>query len=287
MSNFYQPGSPDKTTTMKILFFGDVFGKMGRLALVKELPKIKKKWRPDLTLANVENMAHGKGVTIKTLRQLSEAGIDAFTSGDHFWSKKEELDKIKKLEIPIIRPDNFKGKLAGRGHLVIKCNKKNVLLVNLMGRTFSKYQDERGVSTLANPFKVADKILKKYPRVKIKIVDFHGEATSEKVSLGHYLNGRVSAILGTHTHIPTADEQTLSRGTAYITDVGMVGPKDSVIGVEKTVILDRFLHDIFTGPIKMEIPETGSAVINGVVVEIDDKTGQAKKISRINQETLI
>ncbi|MCX6741304.1 MAG: YmdB family metallophosphoesterase, partial [Candidatus Parcubacteria bacterium] len=125
------------------------------------------------------------------------------------------------------------------------------------------------------------------PAVKIKLVDFHAEATSEKVSLGHYLNGRVSAVLGTHTHIPTADEKILDQGTAYITDLGMVGPKDSVIGVKKEVILDRFLHNIFTGSIHMQIPEGGAVVVNGVCLDIDDKTGRAKRIKRINLETKI
>ncbi len=273
---------------MRILFFGDVFGRMGRSALIKVLPKLKKQFRPDFVIANAENMAHGKGVTIKTLRQLLENGVDAFTSGDHFWSKKEEVPKVIKEKMPIVRPANFPARLRGQRYLVVNKKNKKILLLNLMGRTFSKQQDEKGKSKLVCPFKTADKILKKYPKIKVKLVDFHGEATSEKVSLGYYLDGRVSAVLGTHTHIPTADEQILSGGTAYITDVGMVGPKDSVIGLKKEIILDRFLSGIIYGkPIQMEIPEKGLAVVNGVFLEIDERTGQAKKIKRIIKEVII
>ena len=272
---------------MKILFFGDVFGRIGRNGLIKVLPTLKKQWRPDLIIANVDNLAHGKGVTIKTLQQLMAAGVSCFTSGDHFWSKKEGLKKIVQAKIPVVRPANFPARMAGARYLVFKHKNKKILLLNLMGRTFSKYQDEKGKSKLANPFIAADKIIKQFRSIKIKLIDFHAEATSEKVSLGYYLDGRASAVLGSHTHIPTADEKILNKGTAYITDLGMVGPKDSVIGVTKEIILDRFLHNIFTGSINMQIPETGPAVINGVYLELDDKTGRANKIKRINLETTI
>jgi len=272
---------------MRILFFGDVFGRIGRSGLIKVLPKLKKRFQPDLIIANVDNLAHGKGATIKTLRQMLDAGVDCFTSGDHFWSKKEGLKKIVEAKIPIVRPANFFSRLAGARYLIFKHKNKKILLLNLMGRTFSKHQDEKGKSRLANPFIAADKILKQFPSIKIKLVDFHAEATSEKVSLGYYLDGRVSAVLGTHTHIPTADEKILDQGTAYITDLGMVGPKDSVIGVKKEIILDRFLHNVFTGSINMQIPENGPVVINGVYLDIDDKTGRAKKIKRINLETRV
>ena len=200
---------------MRILCFGDVFGRIGRTGLIKVLPKLKKQFRPDLIIANVDNLAHGKGITIKTLRQMLEAGVDCFTSGDHFWSKKDEFKKLAKEKLPVVRPANFASRLAGDRYLVFKKKNKKILLLNLMGRTFSKHQDEKGKSTLASPFTIADKILKQFKSIKIKIVDFHAEATSEKVSLGYYLDGRASAVLGSHTHIPTADEKILTQGCLY------------------------------------------------------------------------
>lgn len=276
------------------MFFGDIVGRIGRQAMVKILPELKKEFKPDLVLANAENIAHGKGVTVDTLKELMRTGIDYFTSGNHFWSKKEDAEKVVKENLPIIRPANYPDTFSGRGYALIetqvnadistnhRCNshKSAILLINLVGRVFMK-DDEQIISC---PFKKVDEILVKFPEIKIKIVDFHAEATSEKTSLGYYLDGRVSLVVGTHTHIPTSDEQILPQGTAYISDLGMVGHKESIIGVEKQPILDHFLSDKLCEPVEIEIPKKGIVIVNGVFVEIDKKTGKAKKIERIKKE---
>lgn len=267
---------------MRIMFFGDIIGRIGRQAMVKILPELKKEFKPDLILANAENIAHGKGVTVDTLKELMAAGIDYFTSGNHFWSK-EETEEVVKQNLPIIRPANYPDSSLGRGYAIFEIQKEKILLINLIGRIFTKIE-EYDVSC---PFKKADEILVKFPEIKIKIVDFHAEATSEKTALGFYLDGRVSAIVGTHTHIQTADERILSNGTAYITDLGMVGAKDSVIGVEKQLIINHFLSDDLYGRVEIEIPKKGTVVVNGVLLEIDKKTGKAKKIERVKREIII
>lgn len=265
---------------MRVLFFGDIIGRIGRQAMIKILPELKKEFKPDLVLANAENLAHGKGVTIDTLKEVIAAGVDYFTSGNHFWSKEEEIEKVLAENLPIIRPANYPDSSSGHGYAIFEIKKEKILLINLVGRVFTKIEKYN----VSCPFKKAGEILAKFPRVKIKIVDFHAEATSEKTTMGYYLDGRVSAIFGTHTHIPTADEQILAGGTAYITDSGMVGPKDSVIGVEKQIIIDHFLSDKLYNPVEIEIPRKGIVVVNGVFVEIDEKTGKAIKIERIKKE---
>lgn len=268
---------------IRILFFGDIIGRIGRRALVRLLPKLKKELKADLVLANAENMAHGKGVTVDTLKEVMKAGVDYFTSGNHFWSKKEEVEKVLVEGLPIIRPANFSESFSGQGYAVFEVKRNKILLINLVGRIFTKIDDSQVVC----PFRKVDEILSKFPGIKIKIVDFHAEATSEKTALGYYLDGRVSAMVGTHTHIPTADEKILPGGTAYVTDLGMVGPKDSVIGVEKQLIIDHFLAENLYNPVQVEIPKTGIVTVSGVLIEIDKKNGLAKKIKRIKKEIII
>jgi metallophosphoesterase (TIGR00282 family) len=274
---------------MKLLFFGDIVGRIGRQAMIKILPELKKEFEPDLVLANAENIAHGKGVTVDTLKELMNAGVNYFTSGNHFWSKKEEVDEVIKQNLPIIRPANYPETSSGVGYITADLRGRDadkrgkLLLINLVGRVFTKVEDYQ----VSCPFKKADEILAKFPEIKIKIVDFHAEATSEKIALGFYLDGRVSLVVGTHTHVQTADEQILPSGTAYISDLGMVGAKDSVIGVEKQRIINHFLLDELYEPVEIEIPKKGIAIVNGVFVEIDEKTGKAKKIERIKKETII
>jgi len=266
---------------MKILFFGDIVGKIGRKAVIKVLPELKKEFKPDLILANGENLAHGKGLTVKTAREVLDAGIDGLTSGNHFWSKKEDLRKVLLQKMPVIRPANYSRKLLGESQMILKTGKTKVLVINLIGQAFIK--DEKKIIT--NPFKKIAKILSKKPTLlKIILVDFHAEATAEKVSLGHFLNGKVSAIVGTHTHIPTADERILDKGTAYISDMGMVGEKDSVIGDIKEPIIKHYLTDC---PIEFDVAESGLAVINAVLIEINNKTGRAISIQRIAKEVEI
>lgn len=267
---------------MKILFFGDIIGAPGRKALAKILPAWREKYSPDLAVANGENIAHGKGVTERTFQELLAAGIDAVTSGNHIWNHKEAISLLENKKLPLLRPHNFPPNLPGRGYMEIEAGVTRVLIINLIGRVFmhSHYDD---------PFRAADEILRerhlngsddeaaeKYGAI---IVDWHAEATSEKAALGWYLDGRVSAVLGTHTHVPTADAKILPKGTAFVSDVGMVGPENSIIGVEKEPILEGFLKQI---KVKADVA-SGPVEVNAVLVEIDFKTGLAVKIERLRE----
>lgn len=264
---------------IKILFFGDVVGKIGRHGLKKILPTLKKKYKPDLVIANGENLAHGLGVTKKILIEIKGAGVDFLTSGNHIWKKKEieEIFKDPEWQDFVIRPANWPEGVPGEGAKLLKVGKFFVLVINLMGRVFIG-QD------LDCPFRKLDEILAQYKGKKINaiLVDIHGEATSEKVAMGWYADGRVSAVLGTHTHVGTADAKILPQGTAHITDAGMVGAKDSVIGMRKEQPLAGFLTQL---PQAFEPPEKGEVIINAVYLEIDPKTKKAKKIQRVDLET--
>lgn len=258
---------------MKILFFGDIVGKGGRQAIKKILPQLKIEIEPDLILANAENLAHGKGVTEKTLQEMLDVGIEAFTSGNHIL--KKEIEVLEDKKYPIVRPANYPPQIPGKEYLKLKINKKNVFIINLMGRIFLREDFDC-------PFRKFDELYKllKIKKNDILIVDFHAEATSEKNAFAQYVSGRASAVLGTHTHIPTADEKILNKKIAYITDVGMVGAEDSILGVDKKGIIDTFLTQI---PNQHEIVEAGEFVVNAVLVEIDNKTGRAKKIQRVQR----
>ncbi len=260
---------------MKILFFGDIIGKIGRQAIKKVLPELRKKYEPDLVIANVENLAHGKGVTEKTLKEMMEVNIDAFTSGNHIINKGDYKKILEDKNYPLVRPANYPPNVPGRQYLKIRHKNKNVYIINLIGRVFFK-------ENFDCPFRKFDELYKllKLKKNDIIIVDFHAEATSEKNAFGFYVDGRASAVLGTHTHIPTADEKILAGGTGYITDVGMTGPLDSVLGVKKEGILKTFLTQIGN---KHEMIETGKVVINAVIVEIDKKNGKCKNIKRIKK----
>ncbi len=261
-------------TPIKILFFGDIFGRIGRQAVKKAMPDLKEKYQPDLILANAENLAHGRGVTASTLEEMSEAGIDLFTSGNHVWDKKDAYLILNKKNSNLLRPANYPEGTPGHGEKIIKVGINSILVVNLIGRVFFREDFDC-------PFRAIDKILKERAKTKLAgiIVDFHAEATSEKVAMGYYLDGRISAILGSHTHVQTADEQILDKGTAYLTDMGMTGPHDSVIGLDKKIIIQNFLSQINQSA---EIPENGPAQINAVYLEINPKTKKAVKIERIN-----
>lgn len=274
---------------MRIIFFGDIVGKIGRQALAKILPDLKKEFKPDLIFANGENLAHGKGVTPSIVQEIIRFGIDYLTSGNHFWDKREYREVIKQ-KLPILRPANYPDSYLGQGYVVIKTNFGDLLLVNLIGRVFIRNFQVKAY--LKCPFKKFDQIYSRYHnRVKFTIVDFHAEATAEKIAFGYYLNGRASAVLGTHTHIQTADEKILADGTAYLTDLGMIGAKDSVIGVNKELIIELIVNPrkktLLKKLRKEYIPERGQVIVNGVFLELDDKTGKAKKIERINRETIV
>lgn len=270
---------------LKFLIFGDVVGKTGRRAVQKILPKLKKQYKPDLVIANADNLAHGLGVTPKTLREVQMAGVDFFTGGNHAFDKPEVKQILEEKDSPLLRPANILNQ-PGHGEKLLNLATKRVLVVNLMGRVFIEPgQLSEGIK-LANPFIVAEEILKKYAGEKIEaiLVDFHSEATSEQVAMGYFLNGRVSAIFGTHTHVPTADAKILSGGTAYITDIGMTGPAGTVLGVSKEIILDRFINE---SEKQMDCPETETAVVSALYLEIDPKNAQAKKIKLIQKEIKI
>ncbi|MFA4888876.1 MAG: TIGR00282 family metallophosphoesterase [Candidatus Omnitrophota bacterium] len=258
---------------MNILFIGDIVGSPGRQAVEELLPGLKKQYQLDFVIANAENAAGGSGITQKVAQELFSSGVDVLTSGDHIWKKKEIFELINQEE-RILRPLNFPADTPGRGFAVFSAkNASKIGVINVNGRVF--------MQPLECPFKASlaavEKIL---PETKVIIVDIHAEATSEKVALGWYLDGKASAVLGTHTHIQTADEKILPKGSAYITDVGMAGPYDSVIGRKVENVLERFITCI---PVKFEVA-TDNIQLHGVVVEIDEKTGKAKSIVRIQKK---
>lgn len=277
---------------LKFLIFGDIVGRTGRHALQKILPKLKKQYRPDLVIANAENAAHGSGVTPKTLREMQLAGVDFFTNGDHCFDKPEVEKILTEPDSPLLRPANMIGQ-PGVGEKLLTLATKKVLVVNLLGRVFIENNVEEkghGVADkkikLANPFTTVEEILQKHAKEKIDaiLVDFHTEATSEQMAMGYFLDGRISAVWGTHTHIPTADTQILENGTGYITDVGMTGPAGTVIGVAKEKVIERFVKE---NEAKFEWPETEIAIVNALYLEVDPKTKKTKKIKLIQKEIKI
>jgi metallophosphoesterase (TIGR00282 family) len=258
---------------MKILFIGDIVGSPGREAVKKLLPELKKEFLLDFVIANAENAAGGSGITAKVSEELFNSGVNVLTSGDHIWKRKEIFELINKEE-RILRPINFPSGAPGRGFATFKTKDGlKIGVINVNGRVF--------MEALECPFKTtwaAQENLSK--ETKIIIVDIHAEATSEKIALGWYLDGKVSCVLGTHTHIQTADERILPGGTAYITDIGMSGPYDSVIGRRIEDVLERFLTNL---PIRFEVASE-NIQLQGVVLDIDEKTGKAKSIVRIQKK---
>lgn len=247
-------------------------GKPGRIITKDLLPKIKKREKIDITIANGENAAGGLGITPKVFEELLSLGIDVITGGNHIWAKKEIYPVLQK-DRRILRPANFPPEAAGRGTVILKSSQGvEVGIINIMGRIFVDYVD--------CPFRQVEKEIKKCEGVKIKIVDFHAETTSEKQAMGWFLNGKVSAVIGTHTHVPTADEKILPGGTAYITDVGMTGPYDSVLGVKKELAIKRFLTLM---PVKFELAKSDIRFC-AVKLIVDEKTGCALKIERIEEK---
>lgn len=266
---------PDNQS-IKVLFFGDVVGKPGRKALVKTVPQLKEKFQPDLIIANAENLAHGLGVTQKTLDECSRAGVDLFTSGNHIWEKPEIYKIFENIDAPLIRPANYSDESPGQGQKTLLVGGKSVLVVNLNGQVFIE-------DKFSCPFHKIDQILDKHKNDELDgiIIDFHAEATSEKVAFGLYLDGRASAVFGTHTHVATADEKILPKGTAYITDTGMVGLKESVIGIDKDIVIHNFLDEKSKAH---DIPAKGLCLVNAVLVTINPENQLATDITRIYRE---
>lgn len=258
---------------MKILFIGDIVGSPGREAIKKLVPLLKQELGIDFVIANAENASGGSGVTAKVADDLFSSQVDVITSGDHIWKKVEIFELINQEE-RILRPLNYPSGAPGRGAAIFKTkNGIKVGVINVNGRVF--------MDALDCPFKTAMAACEELAKeTKIIIVDIHAEATSEKVALGWYLDGKVSAVLGTHTHIQTADEKILPKGTAYLTDAGMTGPYDSVIGRRVEDVLTRFLSLI---PVRFEVAQD-NIQMHGVLVEIDEKTGKAISILRIQKK---
>jgi len=252
---------------LRILAIGDIIGKPGREAVRELLPSLRHEYRIDLIIGNGENAAGGIGITPSTARELFDSGIDVITTGNHIWAHREIIPYLDG-NLAIIRPLNYPPGTPGRGYL----SRDGILVVNLIGRTF--------IGNFDCPFRAMDQLLAKVEgKSTIIIVDFHAEATSEKVAMGWYLNGRVSAVLGTHTHVGTIDTRILSGGTAYVTDIGMVGPMDSVIGDDPDSVIDRFLTQI---PRRLSVG-TGTVTFNAILVEVSEETGEAVDIKRIQR----
>jgi metallophosphoesterase (TIGR00282 family) len=254
---------------MQILAIGDVIGKPGRQTVQKLLPGLRQKYDLDLVIANGENAAGGFGLTLATANELLDAGVDVITSGNHIWDQKEIIPHLDG-ELPILRPLNYPAGVPGRGVLT----RDHIAVVSLIGRTFMGSYD--------CPFKAMDQLLAGFRHnYSIIIVDFHAEATSEKVAMGRYLDGRVSAVVGTHTHVGTIDARVLPRGTAHITDIGMTGPLDSIIGDDAQSVLTRFLTAM---PHRLSVGSGATNILNAVLINVDDKSGQAVSIERIDRE---
>jgi 2',3'-cyclic-nucleotide 2'-phosphodiesterase len=252
---------------LKILAIGDIIGKPGRSAVKEILPGLCGEYDIDLVIGNGENAAGGLGLTPGTADELFDSGIDVITTGNHIWAYNEIIPYLEG-ELAIVRPLNYPPMNPGRGYLL----KNSVLIVNLVGRVFMTHVD--------CPFRAMDQLLGQFEHKSIPIiVDFHAEATSEKVAMGRYLDGRVSAVLGTHTHVGTVDAQILPGGTAYVTDIGMVGPMDSVIGDDPDAVINRFLTQI---PGRLSVGK-GKVSFDSILVEVDEKTGKAIDIKRIRQ----
>lgn len=255
---------------MKVLFIGDIVGSIGRATVEKYLPRLKKKYEPDVVIANGENAAAGRGITRKIYHQLLQMGVDVITMGNHTWDNKEIFEFIDEAEY-LIRPANFSEEAPGKG--MVQVSKKGVTLsvINLHGRVFLPPHED--------PFKMADELIEEARKTSpLVFIDFHAEATSEKIALGWHVDGRVSAIVGTHTHVQTADARIFPGGTAYITDVGMTGPYDEILGMTKESVIYKFQTNM---PSRFEVPKSGREVLSGFFVEIDNETGKALSFERI------
>ena len=256
---------------MRTIFFGDVFGKSGRQALTQQIDRIIKEYQPDFIVVNGENLADGKGLTEKTLNPLFRLGVDAVTGGNHLWDRAESLEFIR-VTPNIVKPMNYPEQAPGSVYYTIQKGELKLTVINLCGQVYMPPCD--------SPFSVFDRWYEGFAdKDSCILLDFHAESTAETRALGWYVDGRISALLGTHTHIQTADEEILPSGTAYITDVGMTGPHDSVIGMRKQIILEKMSTGV---PIRYEASDRGNQ-INAVCVDMDPKTRRATMITRIRQ----
>lgn len=258
---------------MRLMFLGDIVGRSGREAVLRHLPRLRQDLAPDFVAANAENAAGGFGLTEKIAREFLGAGIDCLTTGNHVWDQKELIGAIDRLPT-VLRPLNYPDGTPGRGATVVPTNRgRKVLVINVMARLF--------MDALDDPFAAVERVLRQHRLgggVDAILVDFHGEATSEKMAMGHCLDGRVSAVVGTHTHVPTADAQILAGGTGYQSDLGMCGDYDSVIGMRKELSVARFVRRL---PTERITPAENEGTLCGVFVETDDRTGLARRIAPV------
>jgi len=260
---------------MRFLIFGDVFGRLGRDAINQILPQLREEHQPDSVIINIENIAHGKGISPDTVTEALKWQADVYTTGDHAWDNTVGLDSLNDKKIPIIRPANYPDGVPGRGYHIFTNGAWQVAVINLQGQVFFRNHP-------LNPFHYLDQLLEQ-PDIKkanIVLVDFHAEVTSESRGLGWHADGRVSAIWGTHTHVPTADAQIMPQGTGYITDVGMVGGYNSIIGTAKEAPLRMFLKQTRQS---MEQPDDGPLEVNALLLDVDPKSGQTTDIALIRQ----
>jgi metallophosphoesterase (TIGR00282 family) len=257
---------------VKILFIGDIIGRPGRATVRKVLPGLMDRFSPDMVVANGENAAGGFGITPEVLEELLGMGVDVVTSGNHIWDRKEILDYLEGTD-RLLRPANYPDEAPGRGVTVFQSSSGvRVGVLNLSGRVF--------MDAIDCPFTVGNRVVESLRKeTPVIVVDMHAETTSEKTAMGHYLDGRVSAVVGTHTHVQTSDERILEKGTAFITDTGMTGPVDSVIGVEKDLVIKRFLTQM---PIRFEVAKK-QLEFQGIIITIDSTDGRAIKIERIKK----
>lgn len=255
---------------LNVLLIGDIVGKLGRRTVADVLPDLRRQMRLDLVIANGENTAGGRGLTPATADELMKSGVDVITSGNHIWENRDIYPMLEDAEAPLVRPMNYPEGVPGRG--VHKHGE--VAIMNAMGRTFM------GVS-IEDPFRAMDRALAEVKDCPVKILDFHAEATSEKIAMAYYLDGRVSLVVGTHTHVPTADTRVLPEGTAYVTDLGMCGALHSVLGMDTERVIERFLYQL---PNRFDPVDKGPAVFNSVFVTIDQESGRAMSIERVDRE---
>jgi 2',3'-cyclic-nucleotide 2'-phosphodiesterase len=273
----FKSGAPVTVIAVKLLFIGDIVGQPGRRAVKELVPKLRERHAIDFIIANGENSAGGSGITPRTAEEIFSAGVDVITSGDHLWDQKEVMELLER-EKRFLRPSNYPPGTVGRGSGVFEVQSLKskgqspvtIAVLNLQGRTF--------MAALENPFLVGrDEVKKLREQTKIIFVDFHAEATSEKIAFARMVDGQVSAVVGTHTHVQTADEQIFPGGTAYLTDAGFTGPQESVLGREIAPIIQRFITNL---PQRFEVAKE-RVMLHGMIVEIDEASGKARSIQRV------
>lgn len=267
MDNEENREKKEEDESLRLLFIGDVVGSLGRDTITEYVPKLKKKYRPQVTIVNGENAAGGRGITEKIYKKFLQDGVDVVTLGNHTWDNRDIFEFIPEAK-KMLRPANFPKGTPGTGLVYVKVNQVELAVINLQARTF--------MTPIDDPFVVIDELVTEAKkRTPFIFVDFHGETTSEKQAMGWFLDGRVSAVVGTHTHVQTNDARILPNGTAYLSDVGMTGPYDGVLGMKKEAVIEKFMTAL---PRRFEVVETGRALLSACVIDLDPQSGKAKKI---------